>query len=77
MFLTPLPRPRLSYAGNPLSTPISEVEWCVSNQADHGGVYSYRICQDDTLVAKFIDREYTPNQEEMDALEVRQYNGNG
>jgi hypothetical protein len=46
-----------------------EVEWCVSNMADHGGLYSYRICTDDDLVAKFIDPSHTPDQDEMDALE--------
>jgi hypothetical protein len=32
-------------------------------------MYSYRICQDDSLVAKFIDPAHTPDQDEMTALE--------
>merc|ERR1719326_1450404 len=43
---------------------IIDVEWCVSNIADHGGLYSYRICQDDALVARFIDPAVTPTQAE-------------
>ena len=34
---------------------IIDVEWCVSDIADHGGLYSYRLCTDDSLVAKFTD----------------------
>jgi len=48
---------------------IVDIEWCVSNNADHGGLYSYRICTDDDLVAKFIDPNYTPNDDEMSSLE--------
>mmetsp|Transcript_7717 Transcript_7717/g.13019 ORF Transcript_7717/g.13019 Transcript_7717/m.13019 type:complete len:262 (+) Transcript_7717:27-812(+) len=48
---------------------IIDVEWCVSDIADHGGMYSYRICQDDSIVAKFIDPSHTPDQAEMTALE--------
>ena len=32
-------------------------------------MYSYRICQDDALVAKLIDPSYTPNQDDMTAME--------
>lgn len=46
-----------------------DVEWCVSDIADHGGVYSYRVCQDDSIVAKFIDASYTPNQSDWTAME--------
>ena len=46
------------------------MEWCVSNQADHGGLYSYRMCTDDDIVAKFIDPSHTPNATEMAALET-------
>jgi lytic starch monooxygenase len=49
---------------------VITVEWCVSDIADHGGVYSYRLCQDDELVAKFIDADYTPNATDMAALET-------
>jgi len=48
---------------------VVDVEWCVSDMADHGGVYSYRLCQNDELVAKFTDPEHTPTDSEMTALE--------
>jgi hypothetical protein len=48
---------------------VVNVEWCVSDAADHGGLYSYRLCQNDTLVAKFIDPQHTPTYKEMDLLE--------
>lgn len=47
-----------------------EIEWCVSNIADHGGVYSYRLCTDDTLVAKFINENYTPTEQDMENMEA-------
>jgi hypothetical protein len=49
---------------------IIDVEWCVSNIADHGGLYSYRVCQSDALVAPFIDPDHTPTDAEMAALET-------
>ena len=48
---------------------VIEVEWCVSDIADHGGLYSYRICQDDAIVAPFIDPSHTPDDNEMAQLE--------
>ena len=48
---------------------IITVEWCVSDLADHGGVYSYRTCSNASLTEKFIDPRYTPNAEDMTALE--------
>jgi len=39
---------------------VVEVEWCVSDLADHGGVYSYRTCSDAKITQKFIDPSYTP-----------------
>eukprot|EP00756_Hemistasia_phaeocysticola_P029420 Hpha_TRINITY_DN16231_c0_g6::TRINITY_DN16231_c0_g6_i1::g.13212::m.13212 len=48
---------------------VITVEWCVSDIADHGGVYSYRLCTDDALVSKFIDPSHTPTTAEMEALE--------
>jgi hypothetical protein len=47
-----------------------DVSWCVSNLADHGGLYSYRLCTDDDLVAKFTNETHTPNKQEMDQLET-------
>jgi len=48
---------------------VVTMEWCVSDLADHGGVYSYRLCTDHSLVAKFTNPEYTPDAADMDALE--------
>lgn len=45
------------------------LQWCVSDIADHGGVYSYRLCQEDSIVARFIDPAVTPDQSDMTALE--------
>merc|ERR1712217_654185 len=49
---------------------VIDVEWCVSNLADHGGVYSYRLCTDESITAKFIDPSYTPNTVDEAALEA-------
>eukprot|EP00732_Lithocolla_globosa_P004836 Lithocolla_globosa_v1_NODE_4641_length_1395_cov_28.476866.p1 type:complete len:246 gc:universal NODE_4641_length_1395_cov_28.476866:1007-270(-) len=43
------------------------VEWC--DIADHKGVYSYRICQDQSLVDKFLNPNRAPTTEEMFELE--------
>jgi hypothetical protein len=48
---------------------VIDVEWCVSDLADHGGLYSYRMCSDATLTAKFTDPKYTPMADDMAALE--------
>ena len=48
---------------------VIDVEWCVSDTADHGGVYSYRLCQDDELVALFTDPDHTPDDGELAKLE--------
>jgi len=49
---------------------VIDVKWCVSDLADHGGIYSYRLCHDDPdLVKKFTNPAYTPNASEMAAME--------
>jgi len=48
---------------------VIDVEWCVSDSADHGGVYSYRICQDDSITAKYLDPNYTPNEKDWADME--------
>jgi len=48
---------------------IVDVEWCVDSQADHGGLYSYRICQDDKIVAKYINASYTPTASDWTDME--------
>mmetsp|Transcript_2647 Transcript_2647/g.2632 ORF Transcript_2647/g.2632 Transcript_2647/m.2632 type:complete len:262 (-) Transcript_2647:254-1039(-) len=48
---------------------VIDVEWCVSNDADHGGLYSYRVCTEDSIVANFINPNYTPNSSDWTNLE--------
>lgn len=45
-------------------------EWCVDNNGDHGGMFSYRICQDQQLVNKLITPGYIPTQAEKQAAEA-------
>lgn len=46
-----------------------DVQWCVDNNGDHGGMFSYRICQDQELVDKFTTPGYLPTDEEKQAAE--------
>ncbi|KAI0838266.1 carbohydrate-binding module family 20 protein [Hypoxylon sp. FL0890] len=46
-----------------------EVQWCVDHNGDHGGMFSYRICQNQTLVDKFLDPSYLPTDDEKQAAE--------
>ncbi|PGH15024.1 hypothetical protein AJ79_02706 [Helicocarpus griseus UAMH5409] len=48
---------------------IVDVVWCVDNNGDHGGMFSYRICQDEAIVAKLLDPAYLPTEEEKQAAE--------
>jgi len=48
---------------------VIDVEWCVTSSADHGGSYSYRLCQDESITAKFINPDYTPNGQDHAELE--------
>ncbi len=45
------------------------VQWCVDNNGDHGGMFSYRICQDQALVNKFLTPGYLPTEAEKQAAE--------
>ncbi|PNS15392.1 Phospholipase A1-II 1 [Sphaceloma murrayae] len=45
------------------------VEWCVDNNGDHGGMFSYRICQDQALVDKLLTPGYIPTLAEKQAAE--------
>lgn len=49
---------------------VIDIEWCVSDLADHGGLYSYRLCTDEGITAKFIDPSYIPNADDEKALEA-------
>ncbi|KAK6510313.1 hypothetical protein TWF481_005029 [Arthrobotrys musiformis] len=48
---------------------VIDVQWCVDNNGDHGGMFSYRICQDQALVDKFLDPNYLPTEAEKQAAE--------
>ena len=44
-------------------------EWCVDNNGDHGGMFTYRICQNQALVDKFLTPGYIPTLAEKQAAE--------
>ncbi|RJE23231.1 Chitin binding domain protein [Aspergillus sclerotialis] len=46
-----------------------EVVWCLDHNGDHGGMFSYRICQDQSIVDKFLDSDYLPTEDEKQAAE--------
>lgn len=48
---------------------VVDVQWCVDHNGDHGGMFSYRICQDQALVNKFLDPNYLPTESEKQQAE--------
>ncbi|KAI9090864.1 starch binding domain-containing protein [Phlyctochytrium arcticum] len=46
-----------------------DVQWCVDHNGDHGGMFSYRICQDQALVDLFLRPGYVPTEAEKQAAE--------
>jgi hypothetical protein len=48
---------------------VVDVQWCVDHNGDHGGMFSYRICQNQTLVDKFLTPGYLPTEAEKQAAE--------
>ncbi|KAG4426818.1 hypothetical protein IFR04_000249 [Cadophora malorum] len=48
---------------------VVDVQWCVDNNGDHGGMFSWRICQDQALVDKFLTPGYIPTNAEKQAAE--------
>ncbi|CAO2653597.1 Nn.00g030080.m01.CDS01 [Neocucurbitaria sp. VM-36] len=58
-------QPVITYTGG--ST--VDVQWCVDNNGDHGGMFTYRICQDQDLVDKFLTPGYLPTDAEKQAAE--------
>ncbi|KAI1801743.1 carbohydrate-binding module family 20 protein [Daldinia bambusicola] len=48
---------------------VVDVQWCVDHNGDHGGMFAYRICQDQAIVDKFLDPDYLPTEEEKQAAE--------
>lgn len=49
---------------------VVTVQWCVDNNGDHGGMFSYRICQDQSLVDKLLTPGYLPTNDEKQAAEA-------
>ncbi|GAQ10369.1 hypothetical protein ALT_7690 [Aspergillus lentulus] len=48
---------------------VVEVQWCVDANGDHGGMFTYGICQNQTLVDKFLTPGYLPTNAEKQAAE--------
>ncbi|KAJ5504997.1 Chitin-binding domain 3 [Penicillium fimorum] len=49
---------------------VIDVVWCIDNNGDHGGMFTYRICQDQAIVDKFLDPDYLPTEEEKQEAEA-------
>ncbi|CAI4214164.1 unnamed protein product [Parascedosporium putredinis] len=47
----------------------ARVSWCVDHNGDHGGMFTYRICQDQALVDKFTTPGYLPTEAEKQAAD--------
>jgi hypothetical protein len=66
-------RPAADWGLEPVETyspgQVITVQWCVDNNGDHGGMFSWRICQDQDLVDKLLDPSYTPTIAEKEAAE--------
>ncbi|KAF2818849.1 hypothetical protein CC86DRAFT_450319 [Ophiobolus disseminans] len=58
-------QPVITYTGGE----TVDVQWCVDNNGDHGGMFAYRICQDQALVDKFLTPGYLPTDAEKQAAE--------
>ncbi|CAG7921055.1 unnamed protein product [Penicillium olsonii] len=48
---------------------VVDVVWCVDHNGDHGGMFSYRICQQQDIVDKFLDPDYLPTNAEKQEAE--------
>ncbi|KAI2617108.1 carbohydrate-binding module family 20 protein [Hypoxylon sp. NC1633] len=46
-----------------------EVQWCIDHNGDHGGMFAYRVCEDQDIVDKFLDPTYLPTDAEKQAAE--------
>ncbi|KAI0133015.1 starch binding domain-containing protein [Xylariales sp. AK1849] len=46
-----------------------DVQWCVDANGDHGGMFTYRVCQDQSIVDKFLIAGYIPTDDEKQAAE--------
>jgi hypothetical protein len=48
---------------------VVDVQWCVDANGDHGGMFLYRICQDQNIVNKFLDPNSLPTEDEKQVAE--------
>ncbi|KAG9382628.1 Carbohydrate-binding module family 20 protein [Pyrenophora tritici-repentis] len=48
---------------------VVDVQWCLDANGDHGGMFSYRICQNQAIVDKFLTPGYLPTEAEKQAAE--------
>ncbi|KAF9776907.1 hypothetical protein IL306_004852 [Fusarium sp. DS 682] len=66
-------RPGPNWGKEPIATykpgQVVDVQWCVDNNGDHGGMFAYRICQDQDIVDKLLDPDYIPTEAEKQAAE--------
>ncbi|ATZ51061.1 hypothetical protein BCIN_06g05050 [Botrytis cinerea B05.10] len=65
--------PSTNWGNTPVTTYTAgqtvDVQWCVDNNGDHGGMFSWRICQDQSIVDKLITPGYIPTDAEKQAAE--------
>ncbi|KAK4150222.1 Glucoamylase [Chaetomidium leptoderma] len=66
-------QPTVKWGNSPVATyspgQVVDVQWCVDHNGDHGGMFTYRICQDQALVDKFLTPGYLPTDAEKQAAE--------
>ncbi|PKY07203.1 hypothetical protein P168DRAFT_315717 [Aspergillus campestris IBT 28561] len=66
-------KPTADWGGKPVKTykPGEEIEvvWCLDNNGDHGGMFTYRVCQDQKIVDKLLKADYTPTEAEKQEAE--------
>ncbi|KAI5806938.1 starch binding domain-containing protein [Geopyxis carbonaria] len=65
--------PATDWGNEPVATyspgQVVDVQWCVDHNGDHGGMFSYRICQDQDIVDKLLTPGYIPTLDEKQAAE--------
>ncbi|CAN9451611.1 unnamed protein product [Alternaria alternata] len=58
-------QPIITYKGGD----VVDVQWCLDANGDHGGMFSYRICQNQAIVDKLLTPGYLPTEAEKQAAE--------
>ncbi|APA15768.1 hypothetical protein SS1G_09392 [Sclerotinia sclerotiorum 1980 UF-70] len=65
--------PATNWGNSPVATytpgQVVDVQWCVDHNGDHGGMFSWRICEDQSIIDKLITPGYTPTNAEKQAAE--------